>query len=511
MNKFLLLPVFAVALSLSLVSTPASAATPPDSCFAFNAGTGTITDYYDHEANNPSNPACTRDVDIPSTIGGVSVTTIGEALNYYNSSTATSFAWKSLNSVTIPSSVTSIQTAAFYGNNLATVTVSGTVQNIGSMAFARNNLQSVTLNEGTMVIDQLSFTDNEIINVHIPDSVTTIGHAAFWNNSIESLHIGSGASTIGSSSFGRNKLEELVIPDAVETISNQAFGHNNIHTLTLGSNLKSINGNAFQFNNISEVYLPDGFTTLSPYAFEAQSAIDSREFYSLYYGGCEGTCEDLHAAIASQYYTRIYTSDSTNPHDIKDSVLFDEIEYTGDDDWQDIASKGGHIVNPARLELKYLNISNQNLTQTLQIVGMAEDSSLLTNYLQVDGPTIPMPIDVWNITPAEQAAIDEALSAYYRIGDSVTITPPAISGYITPPTQTFVLGAADNEFSYIYAAPEDEESGTGAGTDGSESSTDGELANTGMSIHTIIMLAGTLIATAILAFTKMNKRKGMTL
>ncbi len=52
------------------------AATPPDSCFAFESGTGTITDYYDYEDNNPINPACPRDVDIPSTIGGVGVVAI---------------------------------------------------------------------------------------------------------------------------------------------------------------------------------------------------------------------------------------------------------------------------------------------------------------------------------------------------------------------------------------------------------------------------------------------------
>ena len=63
-----------------------------------------------------------------------------------------------------------------------------------------------------------------------------------------------------------------------------------------------------------------------------------------------------------------------------------------------------------------------------------------------------MPADPYSISLAEQQAIDDALAAYYRIGDSVTITPPAINGYDTPPTQTLVLGAADNQYSYVYAA-----------------------------------------------------------
>lgn len=90
----------------------AQAATPPDSCFAFNAGTGTITDYYNNEANNAANPACPRAVDIPGTIGGVSVTKIGTVGGGYPGP----FTSKSLTSVTIPSSVTSIGVYAFYGN-----------------------------------------------------------------------------------------------------------------------------------------------------------------------------------------------------------------------------------------------------------------------------------------------------------------------------------------------------------------------------------------------------------
>ena len=91
----------------NLLSTPdsAQAATPPDSCFAFDAGTGTITDYYNNEANNPANPACPRAVDVPGTIGGVAVVRIGTVGGGYPGP----FTSKSLTSVTIPSSVTSMR------------------------------------------------------------------------------------------------------------------------------------------------------------------------------------------------------------------------------------------------------------------------------------------------------------------------------------------------------------------------------------------------------------------
>lgn len=71
-------------MAIAFIGAPASAATPPDSCFGFNAGTGTITGYFDHEGDNAANPARTRDVDIPATIGGVSVTSIGEMAFAYS-------------------------------------------------------------------------------------------------------------------------------------------------------------------------------------------------------------------------------------------------------------------------------------------------------------------------------------------------------------------------------------------------------------------------------------------
>lgn len=66
--------ILPILLPATVKATPS---TPPDSCFNFNSGTGTIEGYYDHEGDNNSNPACTREVIIPSIIGGTAVTTIG--------------------------------------------------------------------------------------------------------------------------------------------------------------------------------------------------------------------------------------------------------------------------------------------------------------------------------------------------------------------------------------------------------------------------------------------------
>ena len=78
----------------------------------------TITDYYENEFDNAANPACPRDVDIPSTIGGVSVTTIGSAFECSDGFCVERYAFfeAGLTSVTIPASVTTIERRTFEGN-----------------------------------------------------------------------------------------------------------------------------------------------------------------------------------------------------------------------------------------------------------------------------------------------------------------------------------------------------------------------------------------------------------
>ncbi len=101
--KILLIAPLFTLMTLLVTPSVVQAATPPDSCFNFDSVTGTINDYYDNEANNSSNPACPKDVDIASAIGGSPVTSIGNGAFDNNQLTA----------ITIPNSVTSIGNSAF--------------------------------------------------------------------------------------------------------------------------------------------------------------------------------------------------------------------------------------------------------------------------------------------------------------------------------------------------------------------------------------------------------------
>lgn len=110
-------------------------------CFAFNSTTGTITDYYYYENNVSTNPACPRDVIIPSKINGVAVTIIGD----------NSFNGNQLTSISIPNSVTNIKLQAFIANKLTDVVIPNGVTLIETWTFCYNYIT-----QGNFQIDNIS-------------------------------------------------------------------------------------------------------------------------------------------------------------------------------------------------------------------------------------------------------------------------------------------------------------------------------------------------------------------
>lgn len=162
------------------------------SCFAFNSGTGTITDYYSHVDNNSSNSACPVDVSVPSQIGGVSVVAIGSSVFY-------DFGLKS---AVLPPTVTSIGSHSFTANDLKTIVIPDSVTTIGPGAFQGNNLTYIDLPDSVVTIETSAFLDNDITFVVIPDSVTSVGFSAFGSNDITSVSLPSHLSSLQVNSGG---------------------------------------------------------------------------------------------------------------------------------------------------------------------------------------------------------------------------------------------------------------------------------------------------------------------
>ena len=268
------------------------------------------------------------DIELPSTIDGKSVISIGDsAFNAYsieacknltsiiipNSVTSIgSDAFRGctgLTSVTIPDSVTSIGTCAFYEcTSLTDVTIPNSVTSIGDGAFewctslteivVDSNNKSYTSKDGilfdksletiicypggktgnftipdsvTSIGDSAFYDCTGLTGIIIPDSVTSIGDSAFWGcTSLTSITIPDSVTSIGIYAFADCKgLTNVTIPDSVTSIGEDAFrGCTSLTTVTIPDGVISIEYSAFSdCTGLTSVTIPDSVTSIGDYAF----------------------------------------------------------------------------------------------------------------------------------------------------------------------------------------------------------------------------------------------------
>lgn len=179
------------------------------------------------------------DVVIPDTVHTIS----GDAFNREDNALVTS--------ITIPSSVTTINDTAFYLlPNLTTINIPKSVKNIGDEVFygtpwlinQRKKTPLVIINgilvDGiaskkhvtipktvTRINDSAFKKCDGITGVTIPTTVTSIGYAAFqWCEKLTQVNIPSSVTSIGGNAFYRSKnLNKLTIPNSVTHIGKDAF------------------------------------------------------------------------------------------------------------------------------------------------------------------------------------------------------------------------------------------------------------------------------------------------
>lgn len=376
-------------------NAPTSLAAPnPDSCFTTTGvATRTITDY------NFAGAGCGATVEIPSTISGGTVVSIGSG----------AFGFKGLTSVILPSTMTSLGVSSFINNQLTSIIIPNSVISIGQSAFYGNQLTSVT----------------------IPDSVTTIGNSAFYNNELASVSISNSITSIGNYTFGDNKLTSVIIPSTVTSIGNGAFEANKLTSVTIPSSVTSVNSGAFdmQSHHGSDIWI---------LLYDADMAV-------------------VNSAVDSIWYARLYTADPSNPQGFTDGISFEEVELDGlDNDYNDQFNAGGYLINPTSAELQFIDGSNNQLLDPVILTGQSIDSSTYYyDYLVKNGPTVPLPVNTYAPTAPELQAAQTALAQYYRAGSTLSYIGVPVNGVApTPASYSFVLGAnaEDNERQFVYAA-----------------------------------------------------------
>lgn len=143
-------------------------------------------------------------LDIPSTIEGKIVTTIGKS----------AFEDSSLKSITIPNSVTTIGEEAFENcDSLTSITIPNSVTTIGNSAFSNcDSLTSITIPDSVTTIEGFVFYDcDSLTSITIPDSVISIGDDAF--DDCESITIQCNPSSYAEKYCKDNNLKCFIISD----------------------------------------------------------------------------------------------------------------------------------------------------------------------------------------------------------------------------------------------------------------------------------------------------------
>ena len=196
--------------------------------------------------------------------------------------------------VTIPSSVTSIGSYAFYNcSSLTSITIPSSVTSIGSSAFIScSSLQDVYYN-GTME----DWCNIEFGGWGANPMYYYAQNFYMWNGSeydlITEIEIPETVTSIGAYQFsGFENLTSITIPSSVTSIGSRAFEDcSRLTTVTFGENsqLESIGSYAFyNCSSLASITIPSSVTSIGWSAFYGCSSLSE-----VYYGGTSEQWEEM--------------------------------------------------------------------------------------------------------------------------------------------------------------------------------------------------------------------------
>ena len=184
------------------------------------------------------------------------------------------FANSTVESITLPNTITSIHANAFSYSALKSISIPASVNFIGKEAFIGTPIETLTFASGSnlKVIEQKAFAKTtELTSVTIPKSVTTMGTGVFQESGLTTLAFENGIALeeIPQNAFYGTKITSVVIPGSVTLINHSAFRETaNLTSVTFGTtNPVHIGSNVFYHSGLTSVNIPANITYIGEYAF----------------------------------------------------------------------------------------------------------------------------------------------------------------------------------------------------------------------------------------------------
>lgn len=215
--------------------------------------------------------------------------------------------------VVINDGITRIGNYAFNNCNLQSISIPSSVTSIGINSFfichelsqihvEKNNnyycdVDGVLYSKDMKVIIKYPANKKDL-SYTIPDAVTTIGDGAFEDSKFRSFTIPNTITKIGKHAFRYSELERITIPNSIEEIAQGTFeGCFHLTYVTLPKTIKYIGSSAFACCfNLKFITIPDGITNINNETFHFCSKLTSITIPSSVLGiwrGAFSYCEEL--------------------------------------------------------------------------------------------------------------------------------------------------------------------------------------------------------------------------
>ena len=184
-----------------------------------------------------------------------------------------------ITAVDLPDGLTVIEGQAFYGcKNLSHISIPKSLTTIGHIAFGYTAITEMDLPSQVDSIGSYAFIAcRQLERVKIPETVAHFGDKVFAScESLTEVNLPSGLTKVGQGMFSYcGKLSYVEIPSGVKNIEYEAFYHcSALQSINFPDGLETIGGSAFfGCSSLEKVSLPNTVRTISGNAFDSCTAL----------------------------------------------------------------------------------------------------------------------------------------------------------------------------------------------------------------------------------------------
>jgi hypothetical protein len=175
---------------------------------------------------------------------------------------------KNLTSITLPSTITAIRTAAFDESGLTSINIPESVTSIDIYAFRNSALTTIRLPSGLTTLGENVLQSTKLTAVTIPSGITKIPVGTFIGcEELISVDLPAGITEIGGGAFGGcKKLSSVTLPASLERLANGVFARSGLESIHIPEKVIQIGDQVFSnceklaaihVDNANSAYLSD--------------------------------------------------------------------------------------------------------------------------------------------------------------------------------------------------------------------------------------------------------------